>query len=121
MAIVISIPRILQAKLGHDGADALAETLNKMQESHQNNILEIAGNKFEKRLTEEASRLDNKITVEVSRLENKITEEGSRLDNKITSEVSRLDNKISQVQSNLIKWMFLFWLGQVSLFLAFLK
>ena len=41
MSIVITIPKILQDKLGHDGAAALAETLNKLEEGHRDNVLKF--------------------------------------------------------------------------------
>ena len=94
MSMVITIPKILQDKLGHDGANALAETLNKVEESHRDHVLEIAESKFERRLSQEIGGLRSEMTDLRSELKQEITN-------------SRAD---------MIKWMFIFWVGQITAF-----
>ena len=84
---VITIPKILRDKLTDEGSEALVDILNKTEDRPKEHILEVAEGKFEKRLTEEARSLEVKI--------------------------SGVEVKIAQVQSNLIKWMFIFWVGQL--------
>ena len=91
MSMVITIPKILQDKLGHDGANALAETLNKVEESHRDHVLEIAESKFERRLSEEIGRLR-----------------------------SELKEEIVNTRADMIKWMFIFWAGQIAAFFTIL-
>ena len=104
--IVITIPKILQEKLGQQGADALAQTLNKMEESHRDHILEVAEGRFEKRLTEAKEELRGEI---------------SQVRSELKEEISKVRIEIANTRSDLIKWMFLFWLGQVGLFMTFLR
>ena len=87
MSMVIAIPKILQDKLGHDGANALAETINKVEESHRDHVLEIAESKFERRLSEEIGGLR-----------------------------SELKQEIVNTRADMIKWMFIFWVGQITVF-----
>ena len=90
-SMIITIPKILQDKLGIEGANALAETLNKLEESHKDHILEIAESKFERRLSQEIGGLR-----------------------------SELKQEIVNTRADMIKWMFIFWVGQITAFYTFL-
>ena len=78
---VIAIPRILREKLGDEGSEALVEILNMSEGQSKEHILEVAEEKFEKRL--------------------------------------------AQVESRIIRWMFIFWVVQIgavtSILFAFFK
>jgi len=76
---IITIPKILQEKLTDEGANALVEILDRVEDRSQAHTVETVELKFEKRLTEE---------------------------------VSRLEKKIESTRADLIKWMFIFWIGQ---------
>ncbi len=76
---IIAIPKILQEKLSDEGANALIEILDKVEDRSQTHTVETVELKFEKRLTEE---------------------------------ISRLEKKIESTRADLIKWMFIFWIGQ---------
>ena len=67
---VISIPKILRDKLTDEGADALVQLFDKLGDSTHKDVLEIAEDRFEKRL--------------------------------------------AQVETSIIRWMFIFWVGQVA-------
>jgi uncharacterized protein YdcH (DUF465 family) len=96
------------------------------------------GARFDSRLTEEAARLDHRITEEVAKLDRKlaeevgklerrITEEAARLDRRITEEVAKLEGsiagirtQIADVRADLLRWMFVFWVGQIGALLGIL-
>lgn len=46
------------------------------------------------------------------RFEKRLTEETTRLEMKIESVRSDLEKKIESTRADLIKWMFIFWIGQ---------
>ena len=73
---VISIPKILRDKLTDEGADAFVAILDKVEDRTQKAVLEIAEERFEKRL--------------------------------------------AQVETRIIRWMFIFWVGQVGTITAIL-
>ena len=77
---VITIPKVIREKLGEDGAEALTELLNEIEERAKEDNVRLVEEKFEKRLAEEIG----KVRVE-----------------------------IAQVRADLIKWMFIFWVGQI--------
>ncbi|MEO0270697.1 MAG: hypothetical protein ABIN21_07540 [candidate division WOR-3 bacterium] len=134
---IITIPKVLREKLGDDGVDALIELLNASNEKLKIDLIELQTEKYERRLTEEINklraediaRLDKRITEETARLDKRITEETARLDKRITEEISKLrvefNEKISRTYANIIKWMFIFWVGQIGvmtlIFFTFLK
>ena len=65
-------------------------TLNKLEENHRDDVLQIAESKFERRLSEETSKLREDMTV--------MREE--------------LRVEIAETRAEIIKWMFIFILGQ---------
>ena len=135
MAIIV-IPTPLRDKLGGEAADALVGVLNEVTKNTHEGTLTFVEEKFERRLSEELGqvnqrlavgeeRIENRITLleerierrlseEIGRVNQRITEEIGRVNQRITEETSRLEQKISAFQVNLIKWMFIFWVGQIA-------
>jgi len=81
--------------------------------------------KLDKRITEEVTRLEQKIAETEAKLDKRITEEVARLEQKITDEVSKLRVEMASYHARLIRWMFIFWIGQIGaligILLAFFK
>jgi bifunctional DNA-binding transcriptional regulator/antitoxin component of YhaV-PrlF toxin-antitoxin module len=122
---IITIPKPLREKLGDDGTEGLIEVLNRQEEHTQDSVIETAADRFERRLTEVGAGLDNRIIevesglrVEISdaekRFERRLTEESSRLDKRITEVESGLRVEIQKSKTDTIKWMFVFYIGQVA-------
>jgi len=95
---IITVPRPLREKLGEVASDSLIELLNKSSQRLKEDVLAFVEEKFERRLTEEISKVNEKIT----------------------SEISKVEQKISESQANMIKWMFIFWLGQIGALIGIL-
>ena len=94
MPIVITIPNTIREKLGDEGAEALTEIFNKIEENSKEDIIELAEQRFEKRL--------------------------GKLDTKIEKVKADLEVKIERVRADFIKWMFIFWVGQVGVLIGIL-
>ena len=43
-----------------------------------------------------------------------------KFERKLTAEISKLDKKISETKADIIKWMFIFWAGQIGILAAVL-
>ncbi len=43
-----------------------------------------------------------------------------KFERKLTEEISKLDKKISETKADIIKWMFIFWAGQIGILVAVL-
>jgi len=66
--------------LGVEGTEALVHVLNEYEKESKSSVIDIAEQRFEKRLTEE---------------------------------IADLRGGIEKSKSDTIKWMFLFWIGQI--------
>ena len=111
---VISIPKSLRDKLGEDASDGLVQFVNEATKEGRDNLILLAEERYEKRLTEEVGKLDNK-------LDKRISEEVAKLDKRISEEVAKLRIDMATFKSEIIKWMFLFWIGQLVVIAGLLK
>ena len=88
---IITVPKPLRERLGEEGAEALVQLINQATEVGKGDVVAVVEEKFERRLTEEVSKL----RAEIGHLRGEMVE------------------RIESVQSELIKWMFVFWVGQI--------
>ena len=116
MPIVITIPNTIREKLGDEGAEALTEILNKIEESSKEDTIELAEQRFEKHL----GRLDAKIEKVRVDLDAKIKKVKADLSIEIEKVKADLSVKIERVKADIIKWMFIFWVGQVGVLIGIL-
>jgi len=117
---VVTVPKVLREKLGEDGVDALVELLNRSQDEQKVAILEFVEEKFERRLTEELSKLRQEmVTMNASLREEMVTMNASLREEMVTINAS-LREEMAKNYSSIIKWMFIFWIGQVGVILGIL-
>ena len=95
---IITVEKPLKDKLGDEAVDSLIRLINESQTEQKAGILEFVEEKFERRLTTEIGKVNERIT----------------------QEISKLDIKIENSRADLIKWMFIFWIGQVAALLGIL-
>ncbi len=84
---ILKVGKPLRDKPGDQAVDALIELRNQSQAEQKNGVLEYVKEKFERRLSEE---------------------------------ISKVSQKISETKADLIKWMLIFWVGQVAVILGIL-
>ncbi len=143
---IITIPKILREKLTEEGTDALVEILDKVEERSETHTLRVAEERFEKKLEQTKSDLKetiNKVDIRLEHAKSELKEDISKVDKRLDQvkselkeDISKVDKSIEQVKSelktdianvraDLIKWMFIFWAGQVititGILIAFLK
>ncbi|MCK5146229.1 hypothetical protein KAR48_05705 [bacterium] len=106
---IIAIEKPLREKLGDAGTDSLIHLLNQSQKEQKIDVLEFVEDKFERRLTEEIG----KVRVDLG-------QEIGKVDQRLSDVEGRLLAKISESKSDMIKWMFIFWIGQVAVILGVL-
>ncbi len=88
---VITIPKPLREKLGDEATDAFTNVIKEIDLDARKEALAIAEERFEKRLSEETGKL--RVEIEKLRMELRV--------------------EMSSNKSEIIKWMFLFWLGHI--------
>ena len=124
---IIVVPKVLRDKLGEDGANALVELLNGSAQHARDDVLLFVEERFERRLSEEAAKIDVKIVETEAKLNARIVETEAKLNTRIAQTEAKLEGKIAEVKASiseakadLIRWMFIFWAGQLGALLGIL-
>jgi hypothetical protein len=100
------VPSALRERLGNAGAGALAEVFAL----ERTDIVTLVMDGFERRLAEECSRVRADLRAEAAALRNDFRSEMKDLRLELGADF-RVE--VAHVRSDLIKWSFLFWMGQV--------
>ncbi|MFQ5594499.1 MAG: LA_3696 family protein [Anaerolineae bacterium] len=146
---VISVPRTLRQQLGDQAADELIDLLNRATEETKRDVLVLAEERYERRLSEEIAKV-NQHTTDVkgdlsqqtadvrsdlsqqtadvrSDLSQQIADVRSDLSQQIADVEVRLSERISELKvemastgAELTRWMFVFWVGQLAVILGVL-
>ena len=104
---IAQVPDALRERLGDEGSKGLATLLEFAREEWTNDVMTTVVERFEHRLTAEISLLRVDFTRELSTLRQEITREVSTLRQDVTRD-------LTGVRVELLKWSFLFWVGQVA-------
>jgi len=129
---VVAIPKILRERLTDEGVDEFIAIIKEVDADARKDAIAIAEERFERRLTEEVSRLDKIITGEISKLrvemaekfaqlETKMETKMAQLETKMETKMAQLETKMTSFKAEIIKWMFLFWLGQIVVVAGLIK
>ena len=94
MASVIALPPALLKNTNKEEQKELTDFFNNIVRSSTEAAILTVEEKFERRLTEEISKLDKRI--------------------------NELDKNMSENKADIIKWMFIFWAGQIGILVAVL-
>jgi hypothetical protein len=81
-------------------------------------ILAMADERFERRLTEESAAIRQEIAI--LRSEMATRKDVSDLRQEMTAGFSRLERQIAESRVDILKWSFLFWTGQCFVIIRFL-
>ena len=102
MPITAKLSRRFYEKLGDDVANELAEWLNSVDASYRQELRDLFDANF-------------------GRVEAELRAQSSRLEGEMRALRSDVNARIDALRAELIKWMFLFWLGTIGTVLAILK
>ncbi|MEO5359235.1 MAG: DUF1640 domain-containing protein [Nitrospirota bacterium] len=143
---VITIPRSLRERLGDEASEAFAALINDIDLGARKDAIAIAEERFERRLVEESGKLRieigkvnmrisevnerisveiGKVNLSISELNERISVETGKVNERISVEIGKVNERISVEIANskaeTIKWMFLFWMGQIAVMVALFK
>ena len=113
---IVMVPKVLREKLGEDGADALVGLINEANGQAKGDVLTFVEEKFERRLSEELGKVSERITTESSKLNERLTTEIG----KVNVEFAKVRQEMAELKADLIRWMFIFWVGQLGAILGIL-
>lgn len=132
---VVAVGEPLREKLGEEAVDSLIDLINQSLASQKNDVVGFTEEKFERRLSEEIGKLDNSLSAKIAdvevrlsekivagdkRLWERISEVETKLSKDIFSVEAKLSKEIAATRSDVIKWMFIFWVGQMGIILSIL-
>ena len=117
---VIVVPRILQEKLGEEGSDAFVKVIKEIDNEARKEALVVAEEHFEVRLSEEMGKLRQEFSefkeemrAEFSGFKEEMRAEFSGFKDSMGQEISSLRVENAKTKADMIKWMFIFWIGQI--------
>ena len=117
---VITVEKPLRDKLGDEAVDSLVRLINQSRTDQKKEILEFVEEKFERRLSEEISDLKVTFMEKISETKEELKALVSETRVELTRLVSDSRSENAKAKADLIKWMFIFWVGQVSVILGIL-
>ena len=130
-----AVPIKLRERLGPEATGGLLHVLDVAQSGWKEDVLNLAGERFDRRLAEENSGLrvqiaqseaalrneighvEVRLRQEMGQLEVRLREELGHVDGRLRHDLSQMEVRIIREIGNsrfdLIKWSFAFWIGQV--------
>ena len=130
-----TVPIKLRERLGPEATGGLLHVLDVAESDWREDVLSLAGERFERRLAEVGSSLRVQIAQseaalrnEIGQVEVRLRQEMGHLEVRLRGELGQVDGRLRQDLSqmevriireignsrfDLIKWSFAFWIGQV--------
>ena len=106
------VPASLQDRLGQEATADLVELLTDARKEWTAEVIGMIGDRFERRLTEETS----KVRVEMAALRSDLRREMAALRGDLRQETTEgfasLRQALADQRFEILKWAFLFWVGQ---------
>ena len=111
---VIAIPKSLRERLGDEGSEGLVELISAVDERAREDSLRLLSERFERRLSEEIGQLRAEMHEEMGKLKTEMHGEIGKLRTEMYDEMGKLKVGMGNLRAELIKWMFIFWIGQIA-------
>lgn len=96
---VLTVSPALRERLGDEAVEDFVRLLSALEKDTSERAVALVEERFARRVSESEARLDGRITNEVGRL--------------------RVD--MASFKTEIIKWMFLFWVGQLVIIAGLIK
>jgi len=100
----------LLTQLGHDACEDLSNAI----EEGQNDMLSVAGERFEQRLIAVSAELRAEIGRAQSELRQEMTAMDAGIRVALTEGLSKIRVEMTDMRVDVLRWSFLFWIGQVA-------
>ncbi len=136
---MLTVPRPIRERLGEEAASSLVTLLDQVADSTRDSVIAVVEEKFERRLTKEISELRVELREEIGRVRTELTTalvveitkvrtdlmgeiakvrtdlmgEIGKVHTDTMGEIAKLRVEIANTRADLIRWMFVFWVGQM--------
>jgi hypothetical protein len=115
-----AIPIALKDRLGPEATDGLLQLMEQVETHLREDVITACTERFERRLVEETSTLrvqiaqvESSIRQDMTRLGSELRQEIAALGRQLRQEMGALGSQMASDRFDLLKWAFLFWIGQV--------
>jgi hypothetical protein len=108
-----ALPAAVRERLGPEATAGLLDVLETARREWRDDVIEVCATRFERRLTEEVSKLRLEIVQGDSGLRQEMSELGGNLRREMMELGAGLRQEMSDGRFELLKWCFVFWVGQV--------
>jgi hypothetical protein len=105
VAEIVIVPEVLRSKLGDEGARELVTLINKAANGIRENVSETGMG---------IKRLESGLAETKADLEKQAVETKADLSKRIVETKADLEKQIANTRADVIKWMFIFWAGQIA-------
>jgi ABC-type phosphate transport system auxiliary subunit len=116
--VTAKLSRKFYETFGDEIANELVEWFNQVDATYRADLLQINELNFsrfdarlEQRVAQVQAKLEQRMGQLESRLQQRMAQFESKLEQRITQVESELDLRIAKTRAELIKWMFVFWVG----------
>jgi hypothetical protein len=108
---ISEVPDPLQDRLGHEATAGLIEPLADAREEWTAEMIERVGDRFERRLTDEITKVRVEMVQGFAALRQEMTEGLSQLRQEMTAGFASIRQEMADMRFELLKWTFVFWAG----------
>jgi len=115
MPVTATLSRKFYEKFGDDLTNELVTWLNQVDATYRYDLRELNEvnfARFDAKLEQRATQLDAKIEERTSQLDAKLEQRIAEVKAAMAALESRLEARMSAFEARIIRWMFLFWVGQ---------
>ena len=107
------VPRALQERLGAEATAGLVDLLSDSRTVWIADVIEIVGDRFERRLAEEASKLRVEMAQGFAAIRQEMAEGLAAVRQEMAIGFAAIRQEMAEQRFELLKWAFLFWVGQL--------
>jgi hypothetical protein len=122
---VADVPGPLFRQLGPEAADGLLGTLDKARREWTEDVVTQMGDRFDRRLTQELSGLRiefrEALAAQRAELREGLATQGADLRTAIAEQGAALRSEIAGSRTDIVRWLFVFWTGQLIALAALLN
>ena len=107
------VPSALQERLGAEGTSDLVRLLNTAEAEWSDDVLNRSQDRFERRVVDVAAGVRVDVAREAAALQGEIAGLRTEMKVEISEGFASIRQELATSRVELLKWSFLFWVGQV--------
>ena len=110
MPIAARFSEAFYQKFGHEATGELVEYLNAIDATYRAQLERLNDLNW--------SRVESRIAQAEARLDQRCSQIEARFEQRCTQIEAKLDQRLAELKAELLKWMFLFWVGTIGTVIA---